>query len=285
MSAEAPDEALEEAARLAREQAPALCRRDPVTGHSCAWNHGLWPTLRLLGLVTEPALHADFLREALAGVPGERPRVLVCGTADHALLALLLLALGARRPAVTVLDICETPLLLNRWFAQRTGLAIDTHCCDILDYDEAGAFDAVCTHAFLGNFDAAGRATLMRKWQALLRPGGKVITVNRLRPGQPPQWVAFSIDQVWAYRARVEEAAKAHGLQVAGLGRAAETYAQRQAIFPLTSTEDLRTLFERAGFDIEHLSIATLAPSLQQRVDAPMVPEGDTHAQFIAVRR
>jgi SAM-dependent methyltransferase len=285
MSAEAPDEALEEAARLAREQAPALCRRDPVTGHSCAWNHGLWPTLRLLGLVTEPALHADFLREALAGVPGERPRVLVSGAADHALLAQLLLALGARRPAVTVLDICETPLLLNRWFAQRTGLAIGTHCCDILDYDEAGAFDAVCTHAFLGNFDAAGRATLMRKWQALLRPGGKVITVNRLRPGQPPQWVAFSVDQVWAYRARVEVAAKAHGLQVAGLGRAAETYAGRQAIFPLGTAGELRALAEQAGFDIEHLSVAPLASAAQHEVNAPTVPGSDDYARLIAVRR
>lgn len=164
MSAQAPDEALEEAARLARDQAPALCRRDPATGHSCA--------------------------EVLAS-----------------------------------------------------------------------------------------------KWHALLKPGGKVVTVNRLRPGCEPQWVAFSVDQIWAYRARVEEAAKAIGLQVVGLGRAAEAYARRQAIFPLGSAQELRALFERAGFGIEHLSIAKLAPSLQQLVDAPMVPEGDTHAQLIAVRR
>ena len=70
MSAVAPDEALEEAARLAREQAPALCRRDAATGTSCDWHHGLWPTLRLLGLATAPALHGEFLRTALAGVAG-----------------------------------------------------------------------------------------------------------------------------------------------------------------------------------------------------------------------
>ena len=279
------DEALAEAARLARERAPALCRRDAATGRTCDWHHGLWPTLRLLGLVTEPALHAQFLRAALAGVPGERPRVLISGAADHALLAQLLDALGARRPAVTVVDICETPLMLNCWFAERAGLAIDTHCSDILDYEQAGAYDAVCTHAFLGNFDAPGRDALMRKWHALLRPGGKVITVNRLRPGQAPQWVAFSIDQIWAYRARVEEAALSRGLALAGLGRAAETYAGRQTIFPLGTAGELRALAEQAGFAVEHLSVAPLASAAQQKVNAPTVPGSDDYVRLIAVRR
>lgn len=272
------DEALAEAARLARERAPALCR-------ACDWHHGLWPTLRLLGLVTEPALHADFLREAFAGVPGERPRVLLSGAADHALLAQLLAALGARRPAVTVLDICATPLMLNRWFAERAGLEIATHCADILAYDSSGGFDAVCTHAFLGNFDAAARAALMRKWHALLRPGGRVITVNRLRPGQPAQWVAFSVDQIWAYRARVEAAAKARGLELPGLGRAAETYAGRQTIFPLGTATELRALVEEAGFATEHLSVAPLAAAAQQKVNAPTVPGSDDYVRLVAVRR
>lgn len=279
------DEALAEAARLARERAPALCRRDAASGRACDWHHGLWPTLRLLGLVTEPALHADFLREAFAGVPGERPRVLISGAADHALLAQLLAAFAPRRPAVTVLDICATPLMLNRWFAERAGLAVDTHCSNILAYEAADAFDAVCTHAFLGNFDAAGRSALMRKWHALLRPGGKVITVNRLRPGQPAQWVAFSVDQVWAYRARVEEAAKARGLQLPGLGRAAETYAGRQAIFPLGTAGELRALSEQAGFAIEHLSVAPLASAAQQKVNAPTVPGSDDYVRLVAARR
>jgi len=285
MSAVAPDEALDEAARLAREQAPTLCRREPPTGHSCAWNHALWPTLRLLGLVTEPALHGEFLRTALGAVAGDAPRVLLSGAADHALLAQALVPFAGRAARITVLDICETPLMLNRWYAERAGIAIDTHRSDILDFEAPHAFDAVCTHAFLGNFDQVRREVLASKWRSLLKPGGKVVTVNRLRPGREPQWVAFSVDQVWAYRTRVEEAAKALGLQVAGLGRAAETYAQRQAIFPLTSAEALRTLFERAGFDIEHLTAAPMATAAQQLVNAPTVPGADLYAHLIAVRR
>lgn len=271
-----PDEALEDAARLARQQAPALCRRDAASGTSCDWHHGLWPTLRLLGLVTAPALHGEFLRTALAAIAGEHPRVLLSGAADHALLAQVLAAFGARRPAVTVLDICDTPLLLNRWYAGRAGTSVDTRRSNILDFEEPEPFDAVCTHAFLGNFDTAQRAALAAKWHALLRPGGKVVTVNRLRPGHEAQWIAFSVEQVWAYRARVEEAAQARALQIPRLGKATERYASRQTIFPLGSAAELRALFEGAGFAIEQLSVATL-PS--------MVPAGDSYAQLIAVRR
>lgn len=278
------DEALFEAARLAREQAPALCRRT-ADGASCDWHHGLWPTLRLLGLVTEPALHADFLHEALAGIAGERPRVLLSGAADHALLAQVLAAFGARLPEVTVLDICETPLLLNRWYASRAGTDVATRRADILEFETPQPFDAVCTHAFLGNFDGAQRAALAAKWHALLRPGGKVVTVNRLRPGHVAQWTAFSVEQVWAYRARVEEAAKARALQVPRLGKAAEAYASRQTIFPLGSAAELRALFEAAGFGIEHLSVAPLPAAARQQVSAPTVPGGDNYARLIAVRR
>jgi len=285
MSAEAPDEALEQAARLAREQAPALCRRDPATGHSCAWNHGLWPTLRLLGLVTEPALHGEFLRGALRAVSAEHPRVLLSGAADHALLAQVLAAYPGRAARITVLDICETPLMLNRWFAARAGIEIETRCVDILTYEDAAGYDAICTHAFLSYFDHAGRARLLRKWHDLLRSGGKVITINRLRPEREAQWLAFSVDQVWAYRARVDEAARSRGVAIEGLGRAAERYAGRQAIFPLGTAAELRELFERADFALEHLAVAALEPGAQQQVNAPTVPSLDHYAQLIAARR
>lgn len=278
------EEALVEAAQLARDEAPALCRR-AADGSSCDWHHGLWPTLRLLGLVTTPALHAEFLRTALAGVAGERPRVLLSGAADHALLEQALAAYGARSPDITVLDICDTPLLLNRWYAKRQGTRIATRRSNILEFETEAPFDVICTHAFLGNFDVAQRTALAAKWHALLRPGGKVVTVNRLRPGHDAQWIAFSVEQVWAYRARVEEAAKARALQLPRLGKAAESYASRQTIFPLGSAAELRALFEGAGFEIEQLSVGTLPSAVRQQVAAPTVPGGDSYALLIAVRR
>ena len=276
---------LKQAAALARERAPALCRRDPKTGKRCDWNHGLWPTLRLLGIVTEPALHGEFLCSALASLAGERPRVLLSGAADHALLEQVLAAFAGRSPEITVLDLCETPLMLNRWCAERAGIAIETRVSNILDYAEQRPYDAICTHAFLSYFDRAQRAALVSKWRALLRPGGKVITVNRLRPGSKAHWIAFSTDQVWAFRERVEAAARAQGLEFPRLGRAAENYASRQAIFPLASEEELRELFEGGGFEVEALTLDAVAPAARLPVSVPTVPSGERYARLIAVRR
>jgi SAM-dependent methyltransferase len=284
MSAHLSEE-LEQAAALARERAPTLCRRDPATGTSCEWNHGLWPTLRLLGIVTEPALHGEFLRGALAALSMERPRILLSGAADHALLAQVLAALADRVPEITALDLCETPLMLTRWYAERAGIAIETRASNILDFGDERPYDAVCTHAFLSYFDRAQRVALVAKWRALLRPGGKVVTVNRLRPGSAAQWIAFSTDQVWAFRERVEAAARARGLELPRLGRSAEIYAGRQAIFPLASAEELRALFEEGGFEVEALTLDAVAPAARLAVSVPTVPSGERYARLIAVRR
>lgn len=285
------DEALEEAALIAHRQAPALCRRDPSSGESCAWHHGLWPSLRALGLVTEPALHGEFLRRGLAALAsaGARPRLLLSGAADHALLAQALAALGAGGSEVTVLDLCETPLMLNRWYAERIGETICTHRSDILDLTAAEPFDAICTHAFLGNFDGQQRVALMAKWRELLQPGGRVITVNRLRPGTEAGRITFDPEQARAYRERVLEAAQSFDgalpMTAAELAAGAEAYAARQFIYPLRSADELRALFEQGGFAIEHLSSAPLAPAARQPVNVPTMPSGDDYAHVIAVRR
>ena len=285
MSVSLPDEDLAEAARLAREQAPALCYRPPGGAESCAWLHGLWPTLRLLGLASEPALHAAFLRGALAATEGPRPRILLSGAADQALLALALAAFAGRAPEFTVLDVCETPLMLNRRYAGRAGAAVSTARADILAFRPAAPFDAICTHAFLSHFDPPRRMALAAAWHALLRPGGRVVTVNRLRPGLDAQWVGFSLDQIWAYRARVEEAAKKAPVDYPGLGRAVETYARRQAVFPIGSEHELRELFEGAGFAIEHLAVGPMDNAPKPGFSVPTMPGNDDYARVIAVRR
>jgi hypothetical protein len=97
--------------------------------------------------------------------------------------------------------------------------------------------------------------------------------------------VAFSVDQVWAYRARVEEAAQARGLQVAGLGRATEVYAGRLAMFPLGSAMELGALLRDADFEVERMTVAPLESVKRQQVSVPTVPGNDDYALLIAVRR
>ena len=69
------DEPIASTAALALRLASTLCHKDPATGESCAWYHGPWQLLRLLGLVMTPARHADFYGAALETAVGRRRNV------------------------------------------------------------------------------------------------------------------------------------------------------------------------------------------------------------------
>ncbi len=81
-------------ARLAQELAPDLCE---PTG--CGWYHGTWPTLRALGLVATPYRHAALFDGVLgAAAAAGRGDVLVCGSADAAMVEIVLAAFAAGAP-------------------------------------------------------------------------------------------------------------------------------------------------------------------------------------------
>ena len=90
------EEPLRESAPLARRLAPVLCRRDPQSGESCAWYHGVWQDLRRLGLVTTARTNGAFFVETFRELAraGHR-RVLISACADQSLLAHLLHAFRA----------------------------------------------------------------------------------------------------------------------------------------------------------------------------------------------
>ena len=292
MNASLPSEPLAESAQLARRLAPELCRIDPQTGERCDWNHGFWQILRLLKLNATPEDQAGLYRDAARGLKtaGRAPRVLVSGSADYGMLHQVLAAFAGadRAPEVTVVDICETPLALNRWYAERRGVAINTVCADMLEYADAEAFDAVCTHSFLGQFSPEQRERLIAKWHTLLRPDGIAVTVNRVRPDSGPAQVAFGTAQAAALRDTIVPLAPslpaALGLDAASLAREAERYASRQRPYPVRSLEDIRALFERGGFQMERLSCAPVRGGAAHAVRGPTVSAGADYASIIARR-
>jgi SAM-dependent methyltransferase len=285
-----PDEPLAENARLARSLAPRLCRVDPATGESCAWNHGLWPTLRLLGLVLTPAHHAAFFQRALAAAAREGGplRVLISGSADTGMPAQVFAALRARGVQVlaTVLDLCETPLELNRRYAARAGMQIETVRADVLEYRPREPFDVVCTHSFLSMFPAGDRPALVSRWHALLRPGGVAITVNRVRGEAAAGSLGFEGDQARAFCAAVRDAAAAPGFAAdrEQLAADAAIYAARRRIHPVRSAQDVRALFENAGFELAELSCAPLAERPAGRAGGPTLPGDGDYLHVIARR-
>jgi SAM-dependent methyltransferase len=257
-------EALELSAPLALELAPRLCRATG-DGDNCAWLHGFWPCLRLAGLAATPDRHVVFYGSALGALGDAVPAVLISGAADQGMLACVLSALPRAR--VTVIDSCDTPLHLNRWYAGRAGAGIETARSSVLDYAPARPFDAVCTHSFFGQFARAERPGLLAAWRRLLRPGGKVITAHPLRPFGGDEPNRFTPQQEQTFRERIAAEAPKLGrlLRVAQAEvlRLADAYLRARYGYPVRSGEELAALFEEAGFDVE--SLACEAPP----ADAP----------------
>ena len=250
-----PDEPLELSAPLARARAAERCLPDSAGREGCGWYHGLWQDLRLLGLAADPRYQAEFYRSALAEAAQGRSRlrVLVCGSADYSILAQVLWA-GERSgfaPEVTVLDACDTPLELNRWYAARAGVTIATVRGDALTYTPAAPFDVICSHAFLGQFPSATRALIVRRWHDQLAPGGSAVLAQRLRAAAADEKQHFSNEQARAFCELVREraAALAGRIEMAPdrLAAHAAVYARRLFAYPIDATA-LADLLAAPGF-------------------------------------
>src|SRR5262245_41261183 len=185
------DDPVEEAAALAGRLAVRHCRTEPASGESCVWYHGSLLALRALGIGRGgvPDDHRAFFDSTFRELANNEnfKSVLVSGSADYLMPSLVLNAYSSvgRFPRLTVVDICQTPLLMNSWYAARFGISINVWHGDISEYGSAELKDIICTHHFFNFFTPERRPAVVAKWRALLRPGGRLVLVNRYRkPGQ-----------------------------------------------------------------------------------------------------
>src|SRR5258706_2553995 len=103
---------------------------------SCRDMHALWTYIRLSRASTGVEAQASNLETQLTAVlAGGRRHVLIAGSQDTGLLALVARAGADHEIDITVLDICETPLELCRAFARQWSLPITTIGQDLLDLD------------------------------------------------------------------------------------------------------------------------------------------------------
>ena len=292
MTGRPPAEPLADSAALGLRLAAERCRTDPLSGERCDWYHGPWQLLRLMGLVITPAHHAEFYRAALEDVAARTraPRVLVSGAADYSMLAHVLATLGVPpiQPEITVVDVCDTPLLLNEWFAERVGHPIRTVRTDILEYRDDRPFDVICTHAFLGRFPAADRAKLLARWNELLAPGGVVVTVNRIQPASSEGRNGFAPEQGRAFRDRVLAEAEALRPTVFSdptqLARYVDRYVARQGAYHVREREELLGLFEDAGFVADRVSWGAIPTASQHELSGPGIPIKGEYGRIVARR-
>jgi SAM-dependent methyltransferase len=249
-----PDEPLAESAPVAWALAARLCAGDPRSHDSCLWYHRIWQYLRLLDIITSIRTNTPFLLATLARLAPSHPRVLISGSADYAMLAHLRHAYGARPLEVTMLDRCATSVAINQWYADRYGLAMTPVCGDALAIDAGRPFDLVCTHNFVGRFDPEARQRLVNRWHAVLRPGGVVVTTQRVRPGARARKASYSEAESRALAENVVAAATGYtgplGATPAELGEATYEYACRKGSYVIESPAEIVAPFERAGFEV-----------------------------------
>ncbi len=287
-----PDEPISLSAPLARRLAAQFCRRDPVSGDQCSWYHGLWQDLRSIGLAASPEHQAEFFLGAFQQVSKRRgrQRILISGAADYSILAYVLWACRehAVDAEVTVIDRCNTPLFLNTWYAERVGCQVATVCTDILQYQAEMPFDVVCSHSFLGQFAQDLRPGLIDKWSRLLRPGGIVLAVNRVRSADGPKEVGFSPEETRLFCATV---AKRIGRWPAlapqereEILRRTGVYVERSRTFAI-STMEMAELFERNAFAIDHISSIISTNPRNQVITGKAIPKDANHACLVARKR
>jgi SAM-dependent methyltransferase len=286
-------EPLGESAPLAWAEAPRRCPGDPGDGDTCIWYHRVWQYLRLLGVITTTSTNSDFLVGVFRkyAQTGGCPSVLVSATADYSVLAHLAHAYRLEDAVLraTVVDCCGTALFLNRWYAARHDVPLTTESANILEYRSARPFDLVCTHNFLGRFDATSRRRLVSTWHTLLRPGGVVVTTQRVHPNLTTDRNSYTDAEARALSARVATAVRAypHPLNIDPdeLASATFEYAMRKNTYVIPTMQELTDLFDTEGFDVE-LADAGGGPVERER-DRPTNPRGDDsfRMRIIARRR
>ena len=273
-------EPLRESAPIACELAATYCdQSDP--GASCLLYHSAWQYFRLIGLFKTIASDDDFLADAVISLAetGQFDRVLISGTADYGMLARLIhfYRQVGREPQVTVMDICRTPLELNRWLADREGLRLSVVASDALAFTSRQPFDLICSHSFLGRFHTE-RPELVRTWRELLRPGGRIVTTTRIRPGITGI-TRFSAREVELFTARAFDLAlncqELGSVTAETIAAWARQYAERKINYPLESCEEVISYYVGAGMQIDRLDRAS------SRSDRPSGPSLGIHSERV----
>lgn len=161
-----------------------MCMGSQVDKKECSWYHRVWQYLRIFDIVSTPTWHYKFYIESIRRhfLSRKKVAILISGTADYSMLAHVLYALSIMdiEYEVTVLDLCQTPLILCEWYAKQERKKIITVQGDILKFNKKEYFDLIITDAFITRFSDNGKLRVLEKWNNLLKKDGMIITTARV---------------------------------------------------------------------------------------------------------
>ena len=228
-------------------------------GYSCAHYHGFWPFLRMIGLgKTLSGFSEEFIASIRSAVQKRQPaqsQVLISGCADYSAYAHVWQACRdlPQPPAVTALDMCETPLALTRWYARQRACTLASVCMNVLNYRPGPVFDLIITSSFFGFFSPEQRRVLFSAYAGMLAPGGEFVFTTRLRSGPEDQAVGFSQAQCEDFVVRTRTALpQLEGSMIFSDQEAlqmATDYVRYLSAYPINSETTLQKLSADAGLE------------------------------------
>jgi hypothetical protein len=253
---------------------------------NCRAYHRLAPLLGYLGLGARPTAQIDFYRRALTEALATGAKdILISGAVDPVMPDLVADIAAGFGVAVLVLDRCRTPLAVLETLPPRNDVQFRTCWADILSWQTTSRFDVITTHSLLGQIAPAQRDGLMRNWHGLLGSGGRVITVNRVRPHgenlsfDPPAQTALVEEVVRRY----QDIGPFADISPAEVRNAFLSYAGKHRIEAVRSVDEIRTLFLDAGFEAVALT-ETRAGELTDAAAGPGIADGAVYCHIVARR-
>lgn len=244
-------ELLKESAKIAYEQSLHLC-------DGCSYYHGLWQYLRLFDIMTSP-YNDKFLYDKALDFVEDKNRViniLISGASDYGILQTVLdLILDKNlKVDITVLDLCDTTLYMNQWYANRFNIKINVEKEDILLYSPNVKYDVIISHSFLGRFDEIGQVKLFEKWHDLLFEDGIIVSTSQIRVGKIG-WQTFDELQRENYLKKVLENSLRFNdidLEENIISSLVKDFTKNFTTFAIPSEDYLRNLIENSNFKINY---------------------------------
>lgn len=143
---------------------------------TCRDSHTLWPYIRLSRASIGAEREGSALEPLLAALlTTDQPTILIAGTQDTGLLALVARAASKRDANIIVLDRCDTPLEMCRRLSARWGLSISTIHQDLRDLDIRDRFDLVLLHHTLQFVPTEDRSKVLLNLARALHPNGRLV--------------------------------------------------------------------------------------------------------------
>ncbi len=250
-------------------------------GENCSWYHGAWQYLRILDLVSTPTWHPNFYIPQLEQISKEidNPRILISGTADYSTLAHVLWVFDnePHKCETTVLDLCQSPLILCQWYASKMNHHIKTVQEDINTFNPDNKFNIIVTDAFLTRFSKPDREEVVKSWFRLLAPAGRVLTTVRINDSPNTDKVVSTSEEIRKFCDKaVEKAIRWKDflpISTHEISEKAKNYAERIVSHPVYSVNELHDIFESQGFLIREINLVNVSGEMRPTIYAEIAAE------------